>query len=406
MPSGTTRRSRRVFASVRVVLVGGLGIAVLAVLVLSLVGAVVAWRRGWRAVALLLPAVIVSGTVTLVIHDTPAPGAAVIGWPLAWGLALFPLPALGLELTPDRAFPVGLAIGLAANGVTTVATAYSVSRDQAPLRRPRGSRSLRDVARLGRDDRRSSGVGERPVGHRRRPSPLHGTPLDDARDRRPRGHAGAETGRGCDDGLRARARLRHRREAEQWPRSGSCSYPSSPLATACAVPSCSPLAGSSRCRSSSPGGRRATCRSTTARSPRYRRIRSTTSTANWRSSTIFTQLMLLVLHSCRRRWRGRCRRLVCALGARHHRRRDRDRLRRVLRYLPASTVPLRRAPAALRPAGRRRAVARSSSCDGRLAPRPPPSRIARDTQGLGQFVLLVPRRLGHRRCPEASKELR
>lgn len=112
------------YAAFRSVLVGGLGLGVLAAFAFSLIGAAWAWRRGWRAVALLLPAAVVSVAVTLVVHETAAPGAPVIGWPLAWALGLFPLPALGLELTPDRAFPLGVALGVAANGVTTVATAY------------------------------------------------------------------------------------------------------------------------------------------------------------------------------------------------------------------------------------------------------------------------------------------
>jgi hypothetical protein len=112
------------FAAFRSVLMGGLGAVLLAVLASSVVVAVWSWRRGWRALALLLPAAVVSITVTLIIRETAAPGAAVVGWSLVWAAALFPLPALGLELTPDRAFPVGVVLGLAANGITTVATAY------------------------------------------------------------------------------------------------------------------------------------------------------------------------------------------------------------------------------------------------------------------------------------------
>jgi hypothetical protein len=85
---------------------------------------IVLWRRGRRALGLLVPAAAMVAAVTIVLSDTDPPGAAVVGWPLVWAAALSPLPALGLELTPGRAFPVGLALGLAANGVTTVATAY------------------------------------------------------------------------------------------------------------------------------------------------------------------------------------------------------------------------------------------------------------------------------------------
>lgn len=112
------------FDAFRSVLLGWTGAGVVVALLASLLAAVVLWRRGLAWVAVILPALVLSLAVTLVVRDTEPPGAAVIGWPLAWGAALFPLPALGLELTPDRAFPVGLALGLVANGATTVATAY------------------------------------------------------------------------------------------------------------------------------------------------------------------------------------------------------------------------------------------------------------------------------------------
>ena len=112
-----------VFAAFRTVMYGGLGVVVLVCVAGALVGGSWFWRRGWRAAALLLPAAAASIAITLVLRETAPPGAAVIGWPLVWAAALFPLPAVGLELTPDRAFPIGLALGLLANGVTTVATA-------------------------------------------------------------------------------------------------------------------------------------------------------------------------------------------------------------------------------------------------------------------------------------------
>ena len=112
------------FAAYRSVMGGAVGFAAPVLLVGAILAGVWSWRRGWHAVGLLLPAVAVSVGVTLIIRETAAPGAPVIGWSLAWAAALFPLPALGLELTPDRAFPVGVALGLLANSVTTVATAY------------------------------------------------------------------------------------------------------------------------------------------------------------------------------------------------------------------------------------------------------------------------------------------
>jgi hypothetical protein len=56
-------------------------------------------------------------------HDMAGPGAGVIGWPLIWAFATLPLPILRLATTPDRAFAFGLAVSLAANAFTVVATA-------------------------------------------------------------------------------------------------------------------------------------------------------------------------------------------------------------------------------------------------------------------------------------------
>jgi hypothetical protein len=50
-------------------------------------------------------------------------GAPTIGWPLVWSVPLLPYRALGLPLGPNLAFAVGLALSLAANAVTLVATA-------------------------------------------------------------------------------------------------------------------------------------------------------------------------------------------------------------------------------------------------------------------------------------------
>jgi hypothetical protein len=56
-------------------------------------------------------------------HDMAGPGAGVIGWPLVWAFATLPLPILRLATTPDRAFAFGLAVSLAANAFTVIATA-------------------------------------------------------------------------------------------------------------------------------------------------------------------------------------------------------------------------------------------------------------------------------------------
>ena len=112
------------FASFAETFVGVGGVVLAAAVPASVVAGVWAWHRGQRAIALLVPAVVVSVGLTVLAHGTAAPGAPVVGWPLVWALALSPLPVLGLELTPDRAFAVGVGIGLVANAVTTVATAY------------------------------------------------------------------------------------------------------------------------------------------------------------------------------------------------------------------------------------------------------------------------------------------
>lgn len=112
------------FAAFRPAMLGSAGLVVVGVAAASVAGAILVRRRGLGWVALVLPALALSIGLTVLVRETEPPGAAVIGWSLAWAAALFPLPVLGLELTPDRAFPVGLVLGLAANAVTTIATAY------------------------------------------------------------------------------------------------------------------------------------------------------------------------------------------------------------------------------------------------------------------------------------------
>ena len=52
-----------------------------------------------------------------------SPSAPVIGWPIVWAFSLLPLHLLHIGLTPDRAFPPGLALSLIANATIVVATA-------------------------------------------------------------------------------------------------------------------------------------------------------------------------------------------------------------------------------------------------------------------------------------------
>lgn len=110
------------FAS-RSVFGGWFGIASLVLLACFGAAGELARRGGqtWLAVLLwtLGPALVLG----VFVHDIAGPGAGVIGWPLVWALASLPLPILRLATTPDRAFVFGLAVSLAANAVTVVATA-------------------------------------------------------------------------------------------------------------------------------------------------------------------------------------------------------------------------------------------------------------------------------------------
>ena len=92
--------------------------------VAGLVVVVVRWRQrpGERPWLALLGSVCVSAIATLLVLRMRAPGAATIGWPLVWSVPVLPYRVLGLPLNPDIAFGFGLALSLAANSVTVVAT--------------------------------------------------------------------------------------------------------------------------------------------------------------------------------------------------------------------------------------------------------------------------------------------
>ncbi len=86
-----------------------------------------AWRffgRGLRWQAVAIVAVVVSLAFTPVIDRMDVTGAAVFGWSLVWALPMLPYRAVGLPLDPDSAFVFGLALSLAANAVTVVATGF------------------------------------------------------------------------------------------------------------------------------------------------------------------------------------------------------------------------------------------------------------------------------------------
>ena len=105
---------------------GAAGTLAVAVALLALAAALVRlWRsrpamRGWL-VAAAAGGVSLAATVAITQMSSRT-GAAVVGWPLLWGLPMLPYRAVGAPLDPDIAFGFGLALSLAANVATTVAT--------------------------------------------------------------------------------------------------------------------------------------------------------------------------------------------------------------------------------------------------------------------------------------------
>lgn len=111
------------FEAFRNVLVGWIGVAAVVLMTCASVSALILWRAGIRWLAVLVPAFSLAVIIGALVHDVATSGAGVVGWPLLWALALFPLPVLHMSLTPDRAFPPGLGLMLIANATTVVATA-------------------------------------------------------------------------------------------------------------------------------------------------------------------------------------------------------------------------------------------------------------------------------------------
>ena len=106
-----------------------LGAGLLVVVVLALAAAAViavrVWRsrpaaRAWVLAGAALAASL--GATVAITQMSSHTGAAVVGWPLLWGLVMLPYRAVGLPLDPDVAFGFGLSLELAAAAVTVAAT--------------------------------------------------------------------------------------------------------------------------------------------------------------------------------------------------------------------------------------------------------------------------------------------
>jgi hypothetical protein len=110
-------------AAIDGVLVGWIGLAALAMAIMFAAASVLLWRADVRWLAVLLPALALSLTLGVLVNKMAAPGAAVIGWPIVWALSLLPVHLFHIELTPDRAFPLGLGVSLIANATIVFATA-------------------------------------------------------------------------------------------------------------------------------------------------------------------------------------------------------------------------------------------------------------------------------------------
>jgi hypothetical protein len=92
--------------------------------VACLVVVFVRWRSRpqQRPLLALLAGASVAAIATLLVLRMSYAGAPTIGWPLVWSVPMLPYRMLGLPLDPDVAFGFGLALSLAANGVTVVST--------------------------------------------------------------------------------------------------------------------------------------------------------------------------------------------------------------------------------------------------------------------------------------------
>ena len=122
--SGYYSTARAILSGVR-----GLG-AALAPLVLVLAGglwlAARAWRRRpeRRPAALLGALLVVSLSAAAVVAAGDRAAVGAVGWPLVWAVPLAPLRLAGV-ISERSAFPVGLALSLAANAATVAGVAYA-----------------------------------------------------------------------------------------------------------------------------------------------------------------------------------------------------------------------------------------------------------------------------------------
>jgi hypothetical protein len=88
----------------------------------------VVWRRSGRPTVRTLAAIWGCGIVAAVLVERIRfTGAPQIGWPLVWSIPLLPYRALGLPLSPNVAFGVGLVLSLVCNVITIVMT-YALAR--------------------------------------------------------------------------------------------------------------------------------------------------------------------------------------------------------------------------------------------------------------------------------------
>lgn len=103
-----------------------LGLAVIALIAL-LALAYRLWRRAERGFAVAVGAAAIGLFLAVGVHTMGSTGAGAVGWPIVWSLPMFPLRATGL-LSYHVAFYTGIAILLASNVVTVIATAAIARR--------------------------------------------------------------------------------------------------------------------------------------------------------------------------------------------------------------------------------------------------------------------------------------